>query len=337
MSSSKVEPRAATRWSAFAVLVLSIVAGLLADACGSQPAAPTAARPAPQLCVPGSKQESDQFAALHGYITYADRTEIWAVDPNHPANRISMGPSLGLSPVAWSRDGSQLLLSEVRNDGSGEGRQDLCVMHADGSQEPLTSDGRSSEGSFSPDGTKVVFTRIDQGLYVVDAKGGTPRLIARSYMAWWLGSPAWSPDGSRIAYIVYQEGGPGGTTSEIWTVNPDGTNPRRLVGECGGASVPPFHEQQAAPTHCAGLAWSPDGSRLALWSEGGIYIVDADGSGLHRINDDGRQPSWSPDGSRIAFLQGGELFTMAPHGTNVTQLEGVVVGGYRGLAWNPVP
>ena len=46
----------------------------------------------------------------------------------------------------------------------------------------------------------MVFTRIDQGLYVVDDKGGTPRLIARSYMAWWLESPAWSPDGSRIDY-----------------------------------------------------------------------------------------------------------------------------------------
>src|SRR5260370_9936200 len=128
MSSSKVEPRAATRWSAFAVLVLSIVAGLLADACGSQPAAPTAARPAPQLCVPRSKQESDQFAALHGYITYADRTEIWAVDPNHPSNRISMGPSPGLSPVAWPRNRIQLMLSERRTAVSASGRQYLCLI-----------------------------------------------------------------------------------------------------------------------------------------------------------------------------------------------------------------
>src|SRR5260370_9666733 len=294
MTTSKAAPRCVDCWRVVAFLTLSIVTGLMADACGSQPATPTAARPAPQVCVAGWTQASDHFAGVHGYTPDGDAMEIWALDPHHPANRISMGPSHGLFPIAWSRDGSQLLLSELRNDWSGEGRQDLCVMHADGSQKPLTSDGRSGEGSFSPDGTKVVFTRIDKGLYVVDANGGTQRLIARSYLAWWLGSPAWSPDGSRIAYIVYQDGGPEGTTSEIWTVNPDGTNPRRLVGECGGASVPPFHKQQAAPTHCGGLAWSPDGSRLALWSEGGIYIVDADGSGLQRINDDGRQPSWSP-------------------------------------------
>jgi len=330
MSVSKAEARAATRWRAFAVLVLSIEASLLADACASQPATPDAGRPVPQLCVPGSAHASDQFAAVHGYITYADATEILAVDPHHPANRISMGLSHGLSPIAWSRDGSQLLLRELTNAGSA-----LCVMHADGSQKQLTKDGGIGESSFSPDGTKVAFARLDQGLYVVDANGGTPRLIARSYIAWWLESAAWSPDGSRIAYTVYEEGGPEGYRYDIWTVNPDGTNPRPMVGGCGGE-------------RCGGraLVWSPDGSRLAFdmspfqcstaCSEGAIGIVDADGSGLHRINDDGLWPSWSPDGSRIAFTRGGELFTMASDGTNVTQVEGLYVVDYSGLAWNPV-
>jgi Tol biopolymer transport system component len=332
MSSSQGETRAATRWHAFAVLVLGITSGLLADACASQPATPTAARPALQLCAGAATQPSDRFALVHGYITYADAMEIRAVDPNHPANRISLGPSNGLRSMAWSRDGSRLLRMEQNGTGA-ETKQDLYVMNADCSQTRLTSDGTSSEGSFSPDGTKVVFTRIDQGLFVVDAKGGTPRLIARSFMAWWLGSPAWSPDGSRIAYTVYEEGGPEGDRYDIWTVHPDGTNPRQLLGGCGGG-------------RCRGLAWSPDGSRLVFdmspfecftaCSEGAIGIVDADGSGLHRINDDGLWPSWSPDGSRIAFTRGGELFTMASDGTNVTLVEGVYVGSYSGLAWNPV-
>src|SRR5712664_1905698 len=229
------------------LLTLSIVE------CAPQPATPIAARSAPQLCVPKATKPSDRFALAHGCITYSDGSEIWAVDPNHPANRISLGPSHGMTPVAWSRDGSRMLLMEVSNAGTAQEAQDLNVMSADGSQTRLTSDGRTGDGSFSPDGAKVVFSRTDDGLYVVDAKGGIPRLIAKSYMAWWLGTPAWSPDGSRIAYTVYLERGPDGLTYEIWTVSPDGTNPRRLLdlGECRAS--------------CAGgLAWSPDGSMLAF-------------------------------------------------------------------------
>jgi Tol biopolymer transport system component len=358
MNASQAEPRAVTRRRVVAALALSLVTGLLTVACGSQPATPTAAQPStpaatppPQVCASGPTQPSNRFAAVHGYITYADATDIWAADPNHPEKRISLGPSHGLaspayaqdgsrapmhglSPIAWSRDGSRLLLKELRDAGSAGVEQDLCVMHADGSQKPLTSDGRSGEGSFSPDGTKVVFVGADAGLYVVDAEGGTPLLIARSYMAWWLGSPAWSPDGSRIAYTVYQEGGPEGFTFQIWTVNPDGTDPRRLVdlGECGGGDC------------SGGLAWSPDGSMLAFHSmrdnlkgrTWGIYVVHADGSGMHRIKNLGYQPIWSPDGSRIAYTQGPDVFTMASDGSDDNLVEDLLVVPYMGWAWNPV-
>jgi len=213
MTSSKAGPRAVARWRATVVLLtLCIAAGLLAV-------------PAPQLCVRGATQPSDRFALVHGCITYSDGSEIWAVDPNHPSNRISLGPSHGLTPIAWSRDGSRLLLVERRQAGTEGVKQDLYLMDADGSQTRLTTDGLSGEGSFSPDGTKVVFPRSDDGLYVVDVRGGAPRLVAKSYLAWWLESPAWSPDGSRIAYAVYLEGGPEGLTYELWTVHPDGASP----------------------------------------------------------------------------------------------------------------
>jgi len=267
---------------------------------------------------------------VHGYITYAYGAEIWAVDPGHPANAISMGPSNGQTPIAWSPDGNRLLLADRRGSAAPGIEWDLCVMNADGSEKPLTSDGRSGEGSFSPDGTKVVFARSDDGLYVVDAEGGTPRLIVKSHAGWYVGSPAWSPDGSRIAYSVYVEG-PNGF---IWTVNPDGSDPRQLVDLC----------------QCGSLAWSPDGSMLAFHSRRDnpvgravsqqIYTVRADGSGLHPINDDGFQPAWSPDGSRIAYLLGYgfsevSLSTMAVDGSDVRQVEGVFVMP-ASLAWNPV-
>jgi len=342
MSSSKAEPRAATHWRAFAVLTLSIVASLLAVQCTNQPATATNARPAPQLCDSGPTHASDQFALVHGFITYTYGSEIWAVDPKHPANRTSLGVDGGPfrpEPLAWSRDGDRLLLlMEWREAGAAGITWDLCAMNADGSQTRLTGDGLTREGSFSPDGTKVVFSRVaDDGLYVVDAKGGTPHLITKATAN--VGSVAWSPDGSRIAYIVYWDPP---MTFGIWTVNPDGTDPRQLVvdpRDCGGGAC----------SAGGGLAWSPDGSMLAFHSRpgsggsvpSGIYVVHADGSGLHRITGDGVQPSWSPDGKRIAFTRydgfanGFDLFTVASDGSDEIVVDGVaIVPPY--VAWNPV-
>jgi len=213
-------------------------------------------------------------------------------------------------------------------------------MNPDGSVLRITNgdaDGWDA-ASFSRDGTEVVYSGVTKpnattqsGLYLVAVGRGARRLIAASttcsdpagcigdsYLAY----PAWSPDGSRIAYADYKN------TDEIWTMNPDGTDKRRLldVGGCGA------NQRSGCTTN---LAWSPDGSQLAFHSNGGIYLVEKDGSGLHRISSDGGQPTWSPDGSRIAFTQGGQLFTMAVDGSGVTLLKEVVVVPNYAWAWNP--
>lgn len=93
----------------------------------------------------------------------------------------------------------------------------------------------------------------------------------------------------------------------------------------------------------AGLAWSPDGTRLAFagTSEAGhsaVYVVRADGTGLTELvgDDDVRYawPTWSPDGSRIAFAAGSRVLTMRPDGTDVREVAGVPADGR--VAWNPV-
>jgi Tol biopolymer transport system component len=314
-TATRSRPRGGRNWdslmvAAAAFLAIAIVAGLMATRLMNHP---TVGKPASQLCIPGATQPSDRFARVHGCITYYDGTQIVAVDPYHPANRIFLGASSGRLPVAWSRDGRRLLLASSQGD--------LYVMNTDGSQTRLTSLGKSTEGSFSPDGTKVVYSRQDDGLYVVDANGGTPRLISKSYaMTLGLESPAWSPDGLRIAYMVYLESQ--GRTYQLWTVNPDGTNSRQLVAQGGSG----------------GLSWSPDGSMLAFDSGpgSGIYVVHADGSGVRHVNDNGTRPSWSPNGSRLAFIRGAEMFTMAPDGGDLTLVKDVVVAPPSRLAWNPV-
>jgi len=311
--------------AAAALLVIAIVAGLMAVRLMHSQPTTVKPGPAPQLCTPGATQSSEKFVQIHGCITYSDGSQIVAVDPYHPTNRIVLGPSNGQLPIAWSRDGSRLLLGSASA---------LYVMNADGSEMQLTHNdgGVGAGGSFSPDGTKVVYVGYRSsmsGLYVVDVRGGAPRLIASSGGSSDLEYPAWSPDGSRIAYAVYQNmASPSFGKDEIWTMRSDGTDQRRLVdmGQCGT-------HQFAGCTN--GVAWSPDGSRLAFHSAGGIFIMGGNGSGLHRISKDGGQPSWSPDGSRIAFTRGGRLFTMATDGTDMKLLDGVVPVPNYAWAWNP--
>ena len=106
--------------------------------------------------------------------------------------------------------------------------------------------------------------------------------------------PAWSPDGSRIAFI-------GGTYSGIhlYVMDADGSNIVQLAALTGGLRGLNF----------PGPTWSPDGERIAYttdlnyWEE--IWLINIDGSGAIRLIDDETQsqsnPTWSPDGNLIAY------------------------------------
>ena len=103
--------------------------------------------------------------------------------------------------------------------------------------------------------------------------------------------PAWSPDGSRIAFVRY---GRRTGNANIWTMDADGANKLRLTS---GQSF------EVEP------AWSPDGSKLvyvASASSYDLFVIDSstpDG-GRTRITKspgDEENPRWSPDGTRIAF------------------------------------
>jgi len=83
--------------------------------------------------------------------------------------------------------------------------------------------------------------------------------------------------------------------ANIWLMNPNGKNQRPLL----------FIDANPLPL---GLAWSPDGRRLAFHTDVkqniDIYVVGADGENLRRLTDDPAEdsfPSWHPGGKRISF------------------------------------
>ncbi|MDE2975772.1 MAG: DPP IV N-terminal domain-containing protein [Gemmatimonadota bacterium] len=125
-------------------------------------------------------------------------------------------------------------------------------------------------------------------------------------------SPAWSPDGTKIAFYSYRDG-----NSEIYVMDADGGNQTRLTYNDAGDRDP---------------AWSPDGTKIAFASNRDdsweIYVMDADGGNRTRLTNDtflDLGPEWSPDGTRIAFSSSRypiirNIYVMDADGSNQTRL-----------------
>ncbi len=126
-------------------------------------------------------------------------------------------------------------------------------------------------------------------------------------------SPAWSPDGTRIAFVSERDAG----LPRIYVMNADGSGPTRLTSGFGNDDSP---------------SWSPDGSRIVFAStrdgRNKIYVMNADGSNVVRLTDtpnaDDVVPAYSPDGTRIAFYSNRdgnrEIYVMNADGSNQTRL-----------------
>jgi Tol biopolymer transport system component len=101
-------------------------------------------------------------------------------------------------------------------------------------------------------------------------------------------SPAWSPNGRRLAFDVLVD-----RNYDVWTMRPDGRDRRRVT-------------RDPAPDYFA--SWSPDGTEIVFTSDRGagedLYVIGADGTGERQLTTDPAPDwgaAWSPDGSRIAF------------------------------------
>ncbi|MBK6957360.1 MAG: Tol-Pal system protein TolB [Nitrosomonas sp.] len=131
-------------------------------------------------------------------------------------------------------------------------------------------------------------------------------------------SPAWSPDGSQLAYVSFENKKP------IVYVQKLATRERRAVASFKGSNSAP--------------AWSPDGKKLAvvLTGQGGsqIFLVNADGSGLQRLSRSSgidTEPNFSPDGRYILFTsdRGGspQIYRMPVTNTETSNAERLTFEG----------
>ena len=209
--------------------------------------------------------------------------------------------------------------------------------------------GGSTDPAFSPDGSKIAFTRGGD-IYVTGAAGmkpdgtGAQRITTASTSE---NEPAWSPDGTKIAFVANSFNVDEQTDLEIWMINADGTGRTQITNNTFPDSQP---------------AWSPDGSRIAFVSarnaeplndtDRNVYVMNPDGTGQVNLtpndtvlgyqgNDDA--PTWSPDGSKIAYVHSYSLnasgvpnvWTMSPTGAGKTNVSNNADVSATDPAWSP--
>jgi Tol biopolymer transport system component len=236
------------------------------------------------------------------------------------------------------------------------GKLEIWAMRQNGTdQHPVTNlGGRATFPDYSPDGRRIAFGGPEPGdpaseVYVVDAAtgGSLERLTSCTGHAagCFNALPAWSPDGTKIAYI-HGDGRDAlgnGINEQVWVMNADGSGAHPLTA--GAAPKDQLPD------------WSPDGTKLAYASgvlgSGGIWVMNADGSGQHQLTGctsgapapcaggDDFGPTWSPDGHEIAFARdfaavGGDrpIVVMNSDGSDQHRITASGVVAYA-PAWQP--
>ena len=206
------------------------------------------------------------------------------------------------NPV-WSPDGRHIAF-----DGWTGYRADrawVYTMNPDGTHRRRLAPGG---GQWSPDGRRIAYAN-DDGIFVMKSDGTGKKRLTRSG-----GGPFyWSPDGKHIAFTRE-----GKFTDDVYIVNAGGGGERRLT-RTGDSTV---------------AAWSP-GRKIIFTrrSVDGIYIVNADGTGLRKMKPyAGEIGGWSPGAELIVYAPGDGIATIRPRDGSVRRL---TRGVDREPTWGP--
>lgn len=235
-------------------------------------------------------------------------------------------------------------------------KKEIYAINADGSGNVgiISTDLSLNHHDWSPDAQRIAAVGYTNettwSIYVFTVDGsGLTRLTATDNV--WDINPAWSPDGSRIAFIRFYSSQ---SREEIWVMNADGSNPQYIGVEGGWVKWSPdgtrfiYHslrndsyniytcdidgqnEETIVSTGAGEIvpAWSSDASEIAFVHVDDdlnhtICIVDSNGTNLRQLTEGGT-PSWSPNDSLIAFHSGPfenwEVFVINADGTNRRQV-----------------
>jgi len=191
---------------------------------------------------------------------------------------------------------------------------------------PISTTGSLQNPCFSPDGSKIVFTRFRKGyntglsdIMLVGVAGGTPVTLStvRAQNVNLPGS-CWDATTNQIVFTADPDDG-----DQIFVVPATGGTVRQVSNFTDKVAwEPSFSPDGQWIAFEAHLATNPDGTPGTIWK------IKADGTSPTPLTFDGndnREPNWSPRGDLIVFqsLRSGspwKLYTIAPDGSGVNQV-----------------
>lgn len=253
----------------------------------------------PSRLVPSTNAEDPAWSPDCSRLVYTENGSLWTVGNDGTGARKLVDHHPGyLHSAVWSPDGTRIAYVRGYADENDNWVAHIWTVNVDGSHDNQRTEGdvRDEWPTWSPDGKRIAFERwtgngrdengdridSDRHIVVMTSYGNKPKALNEG--GDWEHSPAWSPDGSRLAYQA---------------------NGFLVVSEVDGRNARQVH---TGVYFNGGLSWSPDGNRIAFIRGDGtqtsIVITDIDGLDEEVVYDEGIRtlaPRWSPDGQRIAF------------------------------------
>lgn len=269
------------------------------------------------------------FPGKNGRIAFILGPDVYSMNPDGSGVRqlTNLGER-GAFWQSWSPDGKQIVFNIFSPPFFNAG--EIWLMNADGSNQHLVlkeENFNEERPSFTPDGQSLLFDRCNLqieecAIYRVGADGRGLTALTKYELGISDLSPVLSPDGQTLVFAGIAHDG---IFAALYV---------RTTGSSSLRQITPAEQEDHVPD------WSPDGTKIAFSSHccnpqnQEIWTVNPDGSGLHRLTNNGKEyfagphdfgPSWSPQGDAIVFerdapdFSSSAIFVIKADGSEITK------------------